>query len=88
MYRVIWIVTFLTKGVENVTRIEMRQSHQTRDSHSMLQLRWANIETVLGEWHMFAGVLPLSIQQTQCWSSVWASVIDDLSALNQQWAMR
>ena len=33
--------------------------------------RWANIETVLGEWQMFAGVLLLSIQQTQCWSSVW-----------------
>ena len=25
------------------------------------RIHWANIETPLGEWHVFAGVLPLSI---------------------------
>ena len=34
------------------------------------RIHWANIEAVLGEWHVFAGVLPLSIQQIQCWGSV------------------
>ena len=34
------------------------------------RVRRANIETVLGEWHVFVKVLPLSIHQNQCWSSL------------------
>ena len=76
MYQVIWEVAFLATGEESVTRIAMPQSANTGQSPnavSMLGQRrrlWVNIETALGECHVFADVLTQSMQQTQCWISV------------------
>ena len=87
MYCVIWVVAFLETGGAK------RQPHSSPSKHETItrccfnagpaSKTLTNIKTVLGEWHVFAGVLQPSIQQTQC---CWASVVDNLSALNQQWA--
>ena len=73
MYRVIWVVAFLAAGDGSVTLIAMEQSHQTRDNHSKLFQWQASVEyvgsTVLGEWHVFAGLLLLIIQQNHRWST-------------------
>ena len=76
MYHVICVGVFLATGggkreVESATRIVMRSPNKHGTSPMLFQCR-ASVEDVgptLGEWHVFAEVLPLSIQQTQCWSS-------------------
>ena len=62
MYHVIWEVAFIATQEENVTQ-------QSPSSVSLLGQRlrlWVNIETALGECHVFVDVLAQSIQQTQC----------------------
>ena len=60
---------------------------------------WVNIDTALGECHVFADVLAQSIPQTQYWSSVGAAslTIDRIEptmgcdagpTLNQNWVGR
>ena len=61
MDRVIWKVAFLATGEESVTRIAVRaNTGQSPNSVSMLGQRrrlWVNIETALGECHVFADVV-------------------------------
>ena len=69
MYHVIWVVAFLATGKVK------RHPHSSQSKHETItdavtipdqrQRRRAIIETVLGKWHVFAGVLPLSMQQTR-----------------------
>ena len=62
---------FWRRGQQSVTRIVMRQ--QTRENHPMLFQSLANVEDVgptLGEWHVSAGVLQLSIQQNHSFKVV------------------
>ena len=70
MYRVFRLAAFLVTGLESVTRIAAQantgQSPNAVSMSGQRRRRLANIETVFGEWHVFAGVLPQSIQQTQC----------------------
>ena len=64
---------FWRREEQNVTRIAVQvntgQSPNVVLMPGQRQKRWASIETVLGKWYVFAGVLLLSMQQTQCWSS-------------------
>ena len=68
MYRVIWEVAFLaTGGVKRHLHSNSAFSANTGRSPNAVIMsgqrrrRWANIETVLGELHVFAGMQPLSI---------------------------
>ena len=77
MYHVIWVVVFLATGGgkchphDNCAR---RPANTGRSPNPVSKLgqrlrRWAKVETVLSKWHLFARVLLLRIQQTQCWNS-------------------
>ena len=65
MYNVIWEVAFLSTGEERFTRMQSSK-HVTITQCCFNAGLWVNIETALGEWHVFADVLAQSIQQTQC----------------------
>ena len=71
MYCVIYVVAFLRHSHNNAAvPPNFEQSLNTVSMAGQRRIRWANIETVLGERHMCVGLLPLSMQQNQCWSSV------------------
>ena len=62
-----------------VTGEEKRHRHSSQSRHRTIAKfcfnvgpvsNIVNIETALGECHVFADVLAQSIQQTQCWISV------------------
>ena len=76
---VIWVVALLATG--QGWKRHPHDSAARRPSKHWTITQWCfkdgpasktlGIETVSGWCHVFVGALPLGIQQTQCWSSVW-----------------
>ena len=72
--------------------IVMRQSANTGQSHNAVSIsdqrrrRWANIETVLGDSQCLLGRADAKYTDDPVLECCWASVVDNLSALDQQWA--
>ena len=77
MYLVIWVVALLATGGrkghprDNATvKANMGQSPNAVSMLGQRRRRWYKNKAALDECHVFAGVLPLSLRQTQCWSNV------------------
>ena len=86
IYRVIRVVAFLATGEKKCHPHSNVLSYQTRDNHTMIFQWRANRanrvnDTCMFVWHAAAKYTAAPVLE---WC--WASVVDNLKALNQQWA--